>query len=354
MIQPRVFFSFPTKYRKAFRLGEKVYQPKQGEYLLNHDRSGLLLALIALRLPKGSRVGVMSYNCHTVMNAVTEAGCQVRFIDVTKDLQLDLVDLRKKSDGLSAIIVSHVFGIANDIDAIREICPNVQIIEDCAHAFGMKQCGIKGDFAVYSIGAGKFPSVGDGGILKVNNLAYRPEIDKLYLLIQEYGNMQKRKLFMQLFVLHWLYKPFIYSLITLPLLKRGNKKIASAKEQIKPQKMANGIAAVYNEVLPRTEQLMEQQQAVSEYLIGYYKNFSGVRVVNNTPRESNCFMLPLYCNDVSVVKADLRYKGIETETHFRHCLVWAKEYGYKDGDCPNTEDLVHHLLMVPTYKTLKL
>lgn len=354
MIQPRVYFSFPKKYRKVFRVGEKQYCPESGEYLLNHNRSGLLLALKALQLPQGSMVGVMAYNCHTVMNAVADAGYKVSFLDVTKDLVLDMEDLRKKRDKLSTIIISHLFGIANDIDAVRKMCPNLPIIEDCAHAFGMKQCGKKGDFAIYSIGAGKFPSVGEGGILKVNRLQYRPVIERLLEEVQPYSRKQERRLYRKLQVLNWLYAPFVYSYLTLPLLKRNNKKIASAREQIKVLKMSKGISAVYNEVLPFTEQMKEQQQAITKYLIEYFIGIKGVRIVNNSPGESNCFMFPLYCDNPMELKMRLRQFGIEAETHFRHCLIWAKEYGYQEKDCPQTEDLTHHMLMIPTYKSFKL
>jgi dTDP-4-amino-4,6-dideoxygalactose transaminase len=354
MIQPRVYFTFPKKYRKVFRMGKKQYCPESGEYLLNHNRAGLLLALKALQLPQGSIVGVMAYNCHTVMNAVADAGYQVGFLDVTKDLVLDLEDLRKKRDRLSAVIVSHLFGIANDVDAVRKICPNMPVIEDCAHAFGMKQCGKTGDFAVYSIGAGKFPSVGEGGILMVNRLDYRPAIERLLVEIQPYSSKQERRLFRKLQVLNWLYTPFVYSYLTLPLLKRNNKKIASAREEIKVLIMSKGISAVYNEILPYTEQMKEQQQAFAACLIGYFKDKKGVCIVNNNPTESNCFMFPLYCDNPVELKMNLRRCGIEAETHFRHCLIWGKEYGYQEKDCPQVEDLTQHLLMIPTYKNFKL
>ena len=93
---------------------------------------------------------------------------------------------------------------------------------------------------------------------------------------------------------------------------------------------------------------------ISKYLMDYFNKEQSIRVVNNMPAESNCFMFPIYCDDPILVKTKLFHKGIESETHFRHCLVWAKGYGYKDGECPNTEDLVRHLLLVPTYKTLRL
>lgn len=354
MIQPRVYFAFPKEYRKVFRMREKQYCPESSEYLLNHNRAGLLLALKALQLPQGSLVGVMAYNCHTVMNAVADAGYGVGFLDVTKDLMLDMEDLHKKRDKLSAIVVSHLFGIANDIDAVRRMCPHMPIIEDCAHAFGMEQCGKAGDFAVYSIGAGKFPSVGEGGILKVNKEEYIPIIDRLYSGIQQYGRRQERRLYGKLLMLHGLYKPFVYSYFTLPVLKRNNNKVAAAREHIRIDKMSKGISAVYNEMLPYTEQMKERQQAFTAYLIEYFKGIEGVRIVNNNPKESNCFMFPLYCDNLIELKMSLRRYGIEAETHFRHCLIWAKEYGYQEKDCPQVEELTHHLLMIPTYKNYKL
>jgi len=354
MIQPRLFFLFPAKYRKVFLSGDPLYQPKDCEYLLNHNRSGLLLALKAMKLPLGSQVGVMVYNCHTVMNAVEQAGFKVCFIDVNDSLRLDLEDLKRKKVGLSALIVSHLFGIANDMDAIKEVCPDIPIVEDCAHAYGMSQCGTKGDFAVFSIGQGKFPSIGDGGILKVNNQIYKADLDRLYSEIPEYSHGQEWRLFGKLLVTHWLYKPFVYSWLTLPLLKRNNQRIASAKESAKLQKMSNGISAVYAVVLLYVDQWKERQQAVSEYLMDYYKDVYGVCVINDRPVESNGCMFPLYCVHPEEVKTELRHKGIEAETHFRHCLIWAKEFGYEEGNCPNAEKLVRHLLMVPTYKELKL
>ena len=154
--------------------------------------------------------------------------------------------------------------------------------------------------------------------------------------------------------MNWLYTPFVYSYLTLPLLKRNNKKIASAREYIKILKMSKGISAVYNEILPFTEQIKEQQQAFATCLIGYFKDKTGVSVVNNNPTESNCFMFPLYCDNPVEQKMNLRRCGIEAETHFRHCLIWGKEYGYQEKDCPQVEDLTQHLLMIPTYKNFKL
>ena len=354
MMQPRIQVEFPIGYRRAFRKKSPVYQPKAGEFLLNHNRSGLLIALRALQLSPGSEVGVMAYNCHTVMNAVEQAGYKVVFIDVTMELTMDLDDLRRKGQGLSALVVTHLFGIANDVDAIRLACPGIPVIEDCAHAYGMDSCGLKGDFASYSIGVGKYPSIGDGGILKVNNLGYMGAIERQLAQIQCYSWMQESRLFMKLVVSHWLYRPVLYSIVTLPLLKRGNRKVASAKENILPLKMSAGISAIYERVLPKIEAQLRCRQAVAESWAVYFSNREDCHSINLDLRNSNCFMFPLYCESPVRLKKEMRSHGIEAETHFRHCIEWCKAYGYRDGECPQAEHLVNHLLMIPTYKEMKL
>ena len=64
----------------------------------------------------------------------------------------------------------------------------------------------------------------------------------------------------------------------------------------------------------------------------------------------NGFMSITLCGNLPLAKKALREKGIEAETHFAHCIDWAKSFGYKEGSCPKTELLTHSLLMVPTYK----
>ena len=110
---PRINISFSLRRQWLFAFG-KPYTPQSNEFLVNHARTGLLIALQALGLKRNDRVGVMAYNCHTVADAVVQAGCKPVFIDVTDALQLDKQDLHKKSKDIDALIVTHLFGIEND------------------------------------------------------------------------------------------------------------------------------------------------------------------------------------------------------------------------------------------------
>ena len=130
----------------------RTYSPKEGEFMLNHARTGIVMALRAT-MPQGGRVGVVAYNCHTVANAVVEGGCTPVFIDVTEDLYISLQHLAHIR--LDAIIVTNLFGMHNDIAAIQSVQPDAIIIVDNAHGYGLP---IEGDFTVYSINQGKLPA----------------------------------------------------------------------------------------------------------------------------------------------------------------------------------------------------
>ena len=66
----------------------------------------------------------------------------------------------------------------------------------------------------------------------------------------------------------------------------------------------------------------------------------------------NAFMLILECRDVDKQKKWFMERGIEADTHFKKCIVWNKDFGYIEGLCPTTEQMVKETLMVPTYRTI--
>ena len=339
-MKPRVEVCFGKAERQAFRNKEPEYLPRQDEFLLNHARSGLLLALQSLGLPQGSKVGVMVYNCHTVMNAVAQAGHEVVFIDVDDGLKIDLGDLRRKSVGMKALIVTHLFGIFNDIKAIRDEFPQLPVIEDCAHTFGKE---IIGDFGVYSIGQGKLPSLGDGGILVVKNQKYIDEVSLLYRQLPEYSRLAELKLFFKLWLIGLIHKEWLYGLIT-SRLKR-NKKPQSGREAIVMKKMSHGVRAMLAQEKDNFEGQIQLRHANAQKEVKTLRNNA---LVKEILCGENPFMLVARSENVVELRRQYTQKGIETATHFAHSLHWAKTFGYQ-GDCPNAERLMKELLMIPIY-----
>lgn len=339
-MKPRIEINFTFSQQLCFLFG-KPYVPSESEFLLNNGRSAMLLALRALELPKGAGVGMMIYNCHTVMNVIEQSGCVPVFIDVKDDLTIDVEDLERKASRLSALIVTHLFGMVNDVRTIREMFPNLAIIEDCAHAYGIEK--IDGDFATFSIGQGKLPSVGDGGMLLVRNENYQERVACLYNALPGYTKLHSAKLFMKLLVKSWLNSRCIYGWLTLPL--KQTRLPVSGKERIVPMRMCRNISAVYAFEKKRMSQRIEKRLQKAEGL----KTELETMGVIWTHYGINAFMLIARCHDTERLRRTLKARGLDSATHFNNALVWAEEFGYQQGECPNIEELIHHLLMIPTY-----
>lgn len=336
---PRIEISFPFNHQRLFLSG-KPYEPLENEFLLNHSRSCIMLALQSAGLPADAKVGVMVYNCHTVMNAIEQAGFKPVFLDVNENLTLDIEDLHRKADGMSAIVVTHLFGILNDVEKIKNDFPNMVIVEDCAHAYGIKK--IYGDFATFSIGQGKLPSIGDGGILKVLNNKYIDTVKMFYDSLPEYSIIQSAKLFISLFAKSLMHSKCIYGWLTLKLKRM--RKVPSGREMITQKKICKGISAVYAKEKENVSQLIESRKRNAQRMIASFPEGVKSYLIG-----TNAFMLVLLCNTPKQIQSYYSKKGIDSDTHFAHSLQWAKEFGYVNGSCPKAEKLCNDLLVVPTY-----
>lgn len=331
---PRLDIQFPLVRQIQYWRGTE-YQPREGEYLLNHARTGIMMALRAA-LPNGGKVGVVAYNCHTVANAVMQAECVPVFIDVTDDLTIDIATIPADLD---AIVVTNLFGIRNDIAAIRKRLPEAIIIVDNAHGYGLPA---EGDFTVYSINQGKFPALGPGGILcvnlKENNII--EAIDAMYERMPGYSKVGEIKLFGSMIIKAIAYSRCMYR-VTMKLKKTANLDV---HEPITMKRMASGIRRLYNAWLPNAHADIEKQRQNAERVSGLVVSGLGVVIIGD-----NAFMAVVRTDDPEALKKDFADRGVETETHFKHCIEWAKEFGYIEGSCPKAEELTRKLLMIPTY-----
>lgn len=332
---PRLNISFPIKRQWCYWFG-KQYEPREGEYLLNHARTGIVMALRAA-LPKGGRVGVVAYNCHTVANAVVNAGCKLFYVDVTEDLRIDVESVPVNLD---AIVVTNLFGIRNDVEAIRKRCPGAIIIVDNAHGYGLP---VEGDFTVYSINQGKFPALGEGGILVTNERMKELEnerISEMYASLPGYNFIAQLKLFAQMMIKAIAYSPCIYWL-TMKMKKSTNPKV---HEKVTMLQMAPGVRRLYQAWLPIAETEIAKQKRNADLMSERIREFGNECIVGD-----NAFMLIAKTRDSAALQVWFAKQGVETATHFAHAIDWAAEFGYQHGSCPMAERLTKELLMIPTY-----
>lgn len=337
-MKPRLEVKFPLSYQWQYWLG-KEYNPMDNEFLLNHARTGIIMALKTV-LPNGGKVCVVAYNCHTVANAVCNAGCEPVFVDVTEDLVIDINHLSKLD--IDAIVVTNLFGIPNDIEKISKAIPNKPIVVDNAHGYGLP---LQGDFTVYSINQGKFPSVGEGGILFVNNKNYIEPIKNEYQNLSKYGYVMRLILFIKMFVNACLYSSFLYSITY--KLKQKRSVDSNVYSVVHLKQMSYNIRKIYNYSLPTVpKQISERKANINEIVLKLKQLFDIKKYLVG----DNAFMLIVQSANVEELKQYFKSNNIETETHFKNAINWAKQFGYKEGTCPTTEKLTTGLLMIPVYK----
>ena len=334
---PRLHIQFPCKQQRIF-WGGVEYTPAANEYLINHARTGIVMAL-QTALPHGGRVGVVAYNCHTVANAVVQGGCIPVFIDVTPDLHIDLQHLAGLD--LDAIVITNLFGIHNDVEQIRQALPNAIIIVDNAHGYGLP---VEGDFCVYSINQGKLPALGAGGLLWVNSDQYQASIQQQYAALPSYSKSQELKLFITMLAKAWMHIPWIYGLFTRRM--KAHRGAVACREAVALRRMPKGVSRMYQQALPTIAEQIQQQRANAQQIAD---TLLSKGLAEQVWYGDNAFMLIARTKDTMRLSKYLAARGVESAIHFARAIEWAKQFGYTEGQCPMAEQLTKELIMIPTY-----
>ena len=135
-------------------------------------RVAIHLAVKGLIRP-GQKVVLSPYTIADVVNMVVAAGGVPVFADIERETcNVDPAEIEKLVDAdTGAVMVTHLHGLACDMDVIPRICAErgVALIEDAAQAFGARYAGRPvgsfGDAAVFSFGKYKNVNAFLGGVL---------------------------------------------------------------------------------------------------------------------------------------------------------------------------------------------
>jgi aminotransferase EvaB len=154
--------------------------------------AALEIALTALKLDPNARVLTAANAGGYASFAIKKARCTPVYVDVNVNGLLDLAAARKILDrgGISAVIVTHLYGQVQDIGSFVEYCRKhgIRVVEDCAQAVGstkkFAKVGSQGDISTFSFYPTKnLSSIGDGGAVCSSDSEL---IESIYSL-REYG-----------------------------------------------------------------------------------------------------------------------------------------------------------------------
>jgi dTDP-4-amino-4,6-dideoxygalactose transaminase len=138
--------------------------------LVTSGRVAIGLALRAMAVGAGDIVLVPAYHSPSMIPPVHWCGAEVVFYRVHADTTADIADISAKLGArVKAIMVTHFFGIPQDLAPLRALCDahGIGLLEDCAHCFFGERDGVQiGSSGDYAIGSSmKFFPIYEGGCL---------------------------------------------------------------------------------------------------------------------------------------------------------------------------------------------
>lgn len=147
--------------------------------------TALHLSLVALGVKEGDEVIVPAFTWVSTANAVMYCGAKPVFVDIDPvTFNIDTDKLKEViTERTKAIIPVHLFGLCADVDKIKEIAPDLKIVEDGACAAGSalngNPAGSLGDIGCFSFHPRKSVTTGEGGMLTTNDDELADKLNKL-------------------------------------------------------------------------------------------------------------------------------------------------------------------------------
>lgn len=151
------------------KLFEQELESKLGKRCLtvNSGTSALELAYELAGIEEGDEVITPILTCTATNLPLIHRKAKIVFADITKDLNIDIEDVKRKiTDRTKAIVFVHFGGNSRGLAELVELCNtrNIKLIEDAAQAIGSDYWG-QSDFTAVSLQAIKTITSGDGGLL---------------------------------------------------------------------------------------------------------------------------------------------------------------------------------------------
>ena len=290
---------------------------------VNNGTSALHLAMLALGVGEGDEVIVPANTYIATAWGVSYTGAKPVFVDCTEDTwEIDPskveAAISKKTKAIAGV---HLYGQPFDFEAIKEIANKygLYVIEDVAQAAGAEyegvKCGNLADISCFSFYPGKnLYSFGEGGAVGSNNKEW---IDKINVL------------------------------------KEQGCRVRYYHEVIGYNMRLEGIqGAVLSVGLKHLDEWTERRREVGKRYDTEIIN----PVIKKQYHPSNTkHVYHLYEIQVPDPDSFMIYMnecGIECNRHYPvpcHLQEAYKDLGYKEGDCPNAEELANHCVTLPLF-----
>ena len=325
-------------------------------------RAAMIVALKALGMRPGSRVGVPLYCCPVIFKAIKAADCRIRFLDIDpKTFCLSTSDLYAKSSNCDAVVAVHMFGNVCDMPKVIEIMDAKPVIEDCAQSLGSKlngrASGSFGDISFFSFRSGKYLSVGEGGALYSKNPNLHAHISKLIAALPAPSPAEELKHVVLTYIRSKLRSRPLWGLVGTQIWAVYNKKTEFAdKSQMFVGRIFLSDLATVGRRIRHLDSMILSQRAHADYYEHNLRLETGMLCPERPHAYYNRFMYPITFPSPQIrdlIAVYLKDKGIDSSKPYEDVIAGAaKHYGY-EGDCPLAEHSLRRALVIPSFYNLK-
>lgn len=297
--------------------------------------AALHVALLALDLPKASRVIVPAFTFPATANVVENTGGQTVLCDVDPETYVVTPELIEKTilanqhKNLQAIIIVHEFGYPAKMKEIAKIAKKygLKLVEDAACALGTiadgHHVGYYSDMACFSFHPRKAITTGEGGAVITRYQKFDSVIKKL----RNHG-MEKidGKIDFTLAGLNYRLTDF-QAVLGREQLKRFKKELETRHK----------YAQIYTEILKNQPKInlprIVAGHSLQSYMVVLDPSIDRSRIIEKLEKKG--------------IQTNLGAQALNGLTFFQ------KKYGYKNQDFPEAWRLYQQGLVLPLYGKLK-
>lgn len=324
-------------------------------------RAAIIVAIKALGLPEGSRIGVPLYCCPVVFKAIKAADCLPVFLDVDPaTFCLCREDLEAKSQNLDAVVPVHMFGNVCDIESVLRVMNGKPIIEDCAQAQGSKlngrSVGSMGTLAVFSFRLGKYLSAGEGAAIHTERPELYRSIERLVADIESPSRADEIKHVLESYLRSKLRSKPLWGLAGSSIWRLYNKRTSFIdKSPISVKKTYRSDLAIARKRMQSLEDVIRVQREHAKYYAENLRLDASMLCLEKPGAYYNRFMFPLVFSSEErrrFMHDELMRRGVDSATPYEELVTGAAQYyGYRE-DCPVAERLLKRTLVIPCHYKL--
>lgn len=282
----------------------------------------LWIAVKLLNIGVGDEVIVQGNTYIATVMGVTMNGATPVFVEPDEHFGMDIDKIEEKiTDKTRAILVTHLYGMASNMDCIVDICKkhDLRLIEDCAQSHGAyfngKMTGTFGDVGCFSFYPSKnLGAFGDAGAVVVND----EQLAKAFRVFRNYGSE-----------------------------KRYYNKVVGTNSRL--DELQAGLLRVR---LAHMKELTDEKIAIAERYTNEIKNEKILlpELVDGATCVWHQYVIR--CEERDRLIDYLNEKEIGTIIHYPIPPYLAESYqylGHKEGFLPITEHLAKTVLSIPMY-----